>query len=298
MSMRYLILLPALVCLMLSPWLQAEEIEASKLHGEGTALLQKGDFDSALQAFSAAAKAAPDNPDYAQQAMLVRRILTLRKYVNEAELTPQWEKAVVSLHAFYLTQNLHNEALPLDRKAHEKMDNALSASLLAETLLEMGQDTEALNLLSGLDTKKLNPHNRIYLGIAMARTGQKEKAKKIRQTCRIDKPNETGLLFDLARLDTLVGDKKSALGLLKNCFEKTPGTQLAMVKGFVAECPDFKSLTDAPGFEAVMNALSKVNESGCSSGSSCGSCPNRTKCGSQGDASAKKAEKGCGGHDK
>jgi hypothetical protein len=265
----------------------------SELFAQGQALLKKGDFDGALKAFIGAAKANPENQEYGMQAMMVRRVQNLRNFVNHSEVTPQWEKAVISLHAFYLTNGIYEEAVALNRTAHKKMNNALSASLLAEALLAAGKHDKALTLLEGLDAEKMDDQNRIYLGIALARSGRLEEAKKQREQVPVGVNTHMGQMFDLARLDTLIGNPDGACTLLTACFERTLPSQLADVKSFANRCPDFAPLKGTPAFAAAMETKSKMTESSCSGGSSCGSCPHSSSCGSQPKAEPEK--KGCGG---
>ncbi len=283
MSLRHLIVFMAVSCILaVSAFAGPQDTpDGKELYTKGDALLKKGDFDGAFQAFSAAAKANPENQKYEMQAMMVRRAQNLRKFVNESEASSQWEKAVISLHTFYLTNEIYGEAVVLNRMAHKKMNNAMSASLLAVSLLEAGEDDEALALLQGLGEDKVDQQNRIYLGVALGRKGRLEEAKTVRKEITVDHETHISLLFDVARLDTLIGDQEGACNLLTGCFEKTLPSQLAVVKSHVNRCKDFNSLRGKPAFAAAMKTRSKVEESSCSGGSSCGSCPSRGTCGSQ-----------------
>jgi hypothetical protein len=270
----------------------AEEIsgEAAARFAEGEKLLEKGDLDGALAAYMAAAKADPENKAYIQQAMVLKRVKALRGYVEANDPSPKWEKMVLSLHAFYLTHNMAGDALALDRMAFKKQDSALNASLLSEALLELKKNEEAYMLLTDLDKEKLDEQNKLYLGITLARLERVDEARRIRDGLEINRSAKPGILFDAARLNTLVGDHARALDQLKLMFEKTPPSQLDKNKKFVMTCADFTTLKRVEGYGAAMSTLSKVAESSCSSGSSCGSCPNRSSCSS--GAAAEKSD--CG----
>lgn len=256
----------------------------------GDALLKKGDFTGAYKSYTAAAKADPENRELAAKAMLVRRVMTLRKFVAEGQVSPQWEKMVVSLHAFYLSNGILEEALALDRVAHDKINNAMSASLLAETLLEMNRNEEALAHLRSLDRKLMDDQNTLYFGITLARLGKRDEAKKVAGKCPSPSCEADPLiLYDSARLKALMGEEEEAGRMLVRCFEAIPPSQLDMVKGFAMACPDFKSLKASGRMAAVLKTESKIEESSCSGGTSCGSCPN-----SQGCSSEKKTSEDCG----
>ncbi|MHC4944671.1 MAG: tetratricopeptide repeat protein [Planctomycetota bacterium] len=275
-------------------WADEKPDAAETAFAKGEALLERGDVEGAFQAYVVASRTQPDNRAYAEKAMLLQRIQRLRQYVSNQPVSPKWEKSVVSLHAFYHEHQILEEALALDRMAHGKLDSALTASLLSESLLRTGRNTEALALLEEGGEEKLNIPNRIYLGIALARMKRLEEAGEQASQLNITPLASPKLFLDLARLHALLDNRETCFALLRVCFEKTSPSRLDPVKETVRLCGDFKQLKDTPGFKAAMKAGSKIQESGCSSGSSCGSCPQRTKCSS--DASQEKnkdADEGC-----
>ena len=280
MSFRNMLPLLAIVSLCAGPAF-AEGLtvkEAADLFAKGETLLKQGDLDGAYQAYVSAARANPENAAYAEKAKLVRRVQLLRKYVEENEVSPKWEKMVLSLHAFFLQNGVHGEALAVDRMAHGKMNSALSASLLAETLLEMDRNAEALEVLKSLEPGKLDLQNHLYLGISLARLGKADEARDVAAHIALPETANLGQYYDLARLNTLLGDHAEACVLLTRCFEMTPPSQLDTVKGFAKQCADFKPLLALADFQTAMKTASKIEESSCSSGASCATCPNRSGC--------------------
>ena len=134
----------------------------------------------------------------------------------------------------------------------------------------------------------------LQLGIALSRLKRIDEAKEIAKHCRVPMASPWGLLYDSARLQSLLGDSTQALALLRLCFESTPPSRLAAVKQSVKAGRDFDSLKGAKDFGAVLQTASKVSESACSGGTSCGSCPNRASCGSGETKSENKKESGSG----
>lgn len=298
MTLRHMILFFAVSCLSIGfAFAGPEDAPSGKdLYAQGQELLKQGDFTGAFKTFSAAAKADPENKDYASQAMMVRRVMSLRKFVDTNEVSPKWEKMLISLHAFYLTNGVNAEAVAMDRMAHKKMNNALSAALLSEALLDSNMNAEALAHIQGLDDAKMDEQNRVYLGIALARNGHMAEAKVAREEVPVNSETSVGLLYDVARLDSLVGDRVAACRTLTTCFEQLPPTQLVKVKVFVEKCPDFTALHGSTAFAAAMKTQSKITESSCSGGTSCGTCPSKASCGSA--ATEATEESGCGSCDK
>ncbi len=245
-------------------------VNADKLFNDGNALVKKGDFPGAYKAYTEASKAAPEKREYAASAMLMRRVIILKKYADTQPVSTKWEKVVISLHAFYLSNSLLDEALALDKDAHNKLNNALSTSLLSETYLEMNENKKTIKVLSKLDKKKFDTQNWLCLAIALARTGKVNDAKKIQAKHLSGKIDNPGLLFDSARLNSLVGNADEAYRLLTTCFEQTPANKISDFKKSVIACPDFKQISKTPRFGKVLQTRSKIKFSSCSGSSSCG----------------------------
>jgi hypothetical protein len=259
--------------------------------------LRKGDFDAAVAGYLEAAKADPYRTEYAMKAHLVRRVQTVRRMLESQEGSPLWERMSLSLHAFYLQNEVYGEALTLDRKAHEKMKNALSASMLAETLLAMNKNVRALEFLQGLDKKRLNTQNTLYLAIARARLDQIDEARRMeRDLLPAEKSGNVALVYDLARLKALLGEKEEACRLLTHCLEATPPIQTETVRAYVKKCRDFKPILSDASFLAALETESRVPMSSCSAGASCATCPSRGQCSpAAGCTASTKSDSSCAG---
>ena len=261
-----------LACLIAGPLVAGEAPDAARRYDDGRTLLGRGDLAAAYQAFAEAAKADPENEQYRKLAMTMKRVLALQKFVDENEPSEKWEKMVGSLHAFYLRNDAVKPAISLDRRAHEKLKSAFSASLLAESLLEADRNGEAAKFLGDLDGDLLDCQNRIYLSIALARLGDAGKAAEVAASNPLPEDAGPGLLYDFARYDALAGRAEQALERLTLLFQKTPPSSLPMLRTFVKRCSDFRSLASCEAFPRVMKTASLVKESKCSGGSGCGSC--------------------------
>ncbi len=259
---------------------QAEDRPEQTFH-RGNTLLQKGDFEGALEAFTTAAKADPDNDEYRQQAALVRRVIALRDRLDKEEDAELWVRMATSLHGFYHQRKVYSEALTLDQRIHARLNNGDSAAMLARTQLALSKDSAAASLLRDVQPDQVTPEIKALYGIALARQGQAEAASALAESVELPKDPDPQLLFDLACLRASVGDTKEALPLLQRSFELTPPSRLASAKTAARECPDLVTLKDGEAFAAVLETESQVKESGCSSGASCGKCPMQAKCAGQ-----------------
>ena len=254
----------------------AESAEQTFANGEK--LLAKADFDGALKAFAQAAKADRTKPEYLQHYAMVNQVVGLRKRLATEQDAGQWEYVARGLHAFYIGQGLYAEALPLDRQIHERLNSAYSAALLAETQLVLNRNAEAAEVLAALEVGKHTPGTRALHGLALARQGKTDEARKIAQTIELGTDCGPGMTYSVARLQAALGNTDEALSLLKRCFESIAPSQLDGYKHHAKLSPEFSKLVSTAGFAQVLETKSKVAESPCSGGSRCSNCPMRGNC--------------------
>jgi hypothetical protein len=245
---------------------------------KGEKALVKGDFGTALQSYTAAARADRSNQEYMQHFAMVRRIVDLRSRLDAETKLQQWEYMARALRSFYVNERIYPELLKLDQAIHAKLNSAESAAFLAETQLAMDKNAAAVQTLSVLEPSKTTAMTNVLLGISLARSGKIDKAKRIAATVSL--PNDAGpsVTYAAARLHAATGDSAKAMGLLKACFEATLPSQLEGFKSHAKTCPEFAAVASTSAFAAVMETESKVPESKCSGGSSCAGCPMRGTC--------------------
>jgi len=251
---------------------------AAESFAEGEKLLAKGEFDAALQSYASATRADRSNPDYMQRYAMVRRVIDLRSRLEKETRQQQWEYMARALRSFYASERLYSELLKLDEAIHQRLDSGESASMLAETQLAMEQNANAVQTLSSLDSGKTNAMTQLLLGIAMARNGKTDDAKRIAEQAGVSDKAEPSIAYTAARLHAATGDSTKAMELLKACFEATLPSQLTGLKSHAKTCPDFSAVASTSEFADVLKTESKVPESKCSGGNSCAGCPMRGKC--------------------
>lgn len=251
---------------------------AEEAFAKGQALLSKGDFPGALTAYSEAVQANRENQQYLQQYALVRRILQMRTQLEQEQDPTRWQFIAQALHSFYVSQKLYNETLELDRKIHARQNDAVSATMLAETLLSMDQNAEAAKVLGSLGTDKSSAASQTLLGVALARQGKVDAAREIAKQVVLPADATPGVTYTVARLQALTGDKPGAVGNLTRCLEAMPPSRQVGFKEHARLCPDFGSLQASPEFVQALATESKVPESKCSGGRSCAGCPMRGQC--------------------
>ncbi len=274
-------------------WAGPDE-DAAKAFEEGKALLAKADFDGALKAYATAAKADTEKKqDYRQQYAMLRQVVQMRESVDKEQNPQKWQAMARALRSFYHQNRIYSEALALDQKLHDKLKTADTATMLAETQLAMGKNADAAKVLGDLGEKDATDESRILLGIALARQKKIDEAKAAIAKCKLGAESAGGLYYDMACVMSLVGNSSEAISMLTKAFETTPPSRLDTIKAHAKADPDLKDVAGTAEFEKALKTASKVKESKCSGGSSCGACPSKGSCGSaKGGTTCTKDEKG------
>ncbi|MCO6437037.1 MAG: hypothetical protein J5J06_08110 [Phycisphaerae bacterium] len=245
----------------------------------GNAALARADFDAAVEAFQAAVRAEPENQEFMQTFALVRQIRDLRESIGDEPDPLRWRQSAAALHAFYAEHGLYGESLPVDRKRYDRVPSVESAALLAETLLALDRDDEVIQLAGKIEPKNRTPHLNALLGLARFRSGNKaEAAASLVPPELISADAGPSCFLAVARLAASLGDTKTTLAALQRALELTHPGRIEAERKRVDGTAEFASMAGTPEFRAVLATSSKVHESSCSGGSSCGSCPKRAQC--------------------
>jgi hypothetical protein len=267
----------AVVLTALSSSVQAES--AKQAYASGKQLLAAADFQGALRAFANAARQEQTNQEYVQSYALVRRVIALRQHLDVERDAAKWEYIARGLHSFYVAEGLLEEALAVDMKMHAKLNTAASAKTLAETQLALDRNDEAAATLAALPAASQTPDTRALHGLALARQGDIEQARRIAADIALGDDAGPGVVYSVSRLQAAVGNDEQALALLTRCFESLAPSRLPGFKDHAKKTPEFAALVSTAAFNQVLLAESKIAESKCSGGSRCATCPMRGNCG-------------------
>ncbi len=273
----------ALIAILLSMFILPAAVLAvtpAESFKRGKTRLGEGDLRGALKEYANAVKADPDSDSYRQEFMLVRNAVLLKQNLTRSANEKQWLQTAQALRSFYVTNGLLELALELDNQIHEKKDTAYSAMQVAETQLVLNRNADAEHVLSELGPDRSTPASQALLAIAQARQGKADEARGIVKTIASFDVKGPGTLYNLARMYAAVGNTDESLVLLTSSFEATPPSTLDLFKRHAKKCPEFASMAGSAVFVKAMKTESKIHESECSSGSSCGSCPMRGQCSS------------------
>lgn len=299
-------LVPLLVFgLLATPAFAADETQpdATAIAGQvqqAKALLQQGKLQEALTAYQDLSKAYPDNKAFAKEAQVLAKVIELREFVKTEDAGPGWDRVVTALHGWYHQQGLEEMALEHDMAAHAKADSADTAALVAQSLLELGRNEQAATFVTALREGQKNEQLQVMNGIAHARLGKMDAVKAQLELYPLPEKGDAGMMFDVARLQTLMGENEKAMATLTRAFENCPPRATETLQTMAKESPDLASLRRMDGFAKVLETTPKASDCGSCGGCDEGGCPSAGGgCGSSGDCPDgecpdEKGSKGCG----
>jgi len=287
--------------LLAGPALAADETqpEPTSAVAKAEMLLKQGKFEEARDAYLALAKADPENEALVKRALVLKRVVDLRTMVAAEEVSPTWERATIALHSFYVRNGLADVALEAGKAAHAKANSDVSASLVADAMLEKNANEETVAFVEGLRMAQQTPQNLMYQSIALARLGRMDEVREIQKLYGPGDSKDPGLLFDAARVQSLLGETDKALATLKTAFENTPARALPMLKELAKNNADLASLARMPAFVEALKTESKASD--CGSGCGGGGCGEKSGdcdgggCGDKSGDCEDKPEGCCGG---
>ncbi|UCD74826.1 MAG: hypothetical protein JSV91_13695 [Phycisphaerales bacterium] len=255
------------------------EHSAAELFKRSGALLEQAKFDEALKSYAAAAKADPENQAYRQQYAMLRQVQKLRDYYPSVTDPETRAEMAAAIRSFCYDNQAYTAALELDEQRHAELDSAESAAMLAETRLALNMNREAVAVRSELGKDGQTMRTKVLLAIGLAREGLTEQARALAGTIGKPEKDDPGLYLELACMHSLLDDTAAASDMLRKSFENTLPSRLEKARMKAANCADLKALAAAGEMTELLAVESKVNESSCSSGTSCANCPVRGNCG-------------------
>lgn len=208
----------------------------------GQAQLREGKLDQAIEAFDAAAAADHDNAEYAARAKQLHKVAALQERLDKEKDDGPWTRIARALHLFYRSEHIDAEAVKIDQKIHERLKSALSASILADTLLATGRNAEVVELLDGLPDDQRDLGTSVVYVVALARAGRKDDAISAANAVKLPEDICPGKAFLLARMYGAVGRDEEAAKLLTTAFESTSAEKLPNFQKSAKENPDFATL--------------------------------------------------------
>ncbi len=254
------------------------QMTSVELAAYAEAALQRADFIQALALYQEASKLNPDHAEYRQRCLILKNVIQIRSRLEQEQDTQKWVYMAVSLRTFYMQNKIYAEALKISQQIYDKSPTPSAMFMLGEAQLSCAQYTQAKEFLS--QAKEDSPMLQVLLGVASAKAKDNAKANAIAENLRkVSDISNPQFFYHAAVLEVLLGNSELALNFLGQALEKTLPSRLPAMQKAILEHPDLQSIQNIPRFTQVLQTQSKVAESGCSAGSSCGSCPRRSGCG-------------------
>jgi len=223
---------------LLKPLLAAEPDNLKALNLLGIALTGKGDLVSANRAFQNAIRIAPHfSPalkNLAINEFTQKDVVAAERHFSQAlALTPNDPVIHAYLgHIAYSRHQYQKAAAHLEKAGSLTRDPAV-ATELAESSLEIGQQKQAFDALSGLDPKSLSPRQQFSLGLTLARHDLYDRAIPYFEAVNAAYPDSYDAAFNLAVCYVLMKQFPPAIAVLNGVANR--GHKTAELDNLLAE---------------------------------------------------------------
>jgi len=270
---------------------------AAEIFARGQSQVAAGNLDDGLKTLAAAVAADPINEEYTARFERLRKAVALRKQLDTEEDAAQWTQIARALHLFYHREKLYEAALEIDRQLHKRLQAAVSATLLAQTLMAMDRNAEAAETLQEIPEDQRELGSQSSLVIALARAGKMKKAAKLAKEIPVPEHLCPGKAYMLARMNAAIGDEPAAASLLKQAFSVAPAPKLPAFKAAALRCPELAALLEKDEYKELLDTQSLViaapDHDHDHVGGHCATCPSQARV----DDIAVKSDKDCEGCD-
>ena len=201
-----------------------------------------GELEAAIASYAEAAEAEPANAEYRARFAHVQKATTLTQRLETEQNAARWVGIARALHTFYHQERLFEPALAIDRRLHQRLQSALSATLLAQTLTAMDRPQEAADTLQTIPEDARNLGTQTTLVIALVRAGKSEEAANVAKAMDIPDQLCAGKAYMLAHMKAALGDDPAAADLLSRAFDAVPAGRLPAFKATALQCPELAAL--------------------------------------------------------
>lgn len=241
---------------------------------------EQQDYKAALMAYAKAARANPTETYYRSQFALLRSVGKMQAAMGTEPVAEKWQGYAEAVRNYLYGKGFYQAALTVDTAGYEKFNDVSHGSKKLETLLMLNKNDEAATLAQGLEATETSTRLATLKPVALARAGQVTQAVAAVEKLTINADKDPYALFDLARISQAAGKQDEAYSYLKLFLEHTVPSEMATSRNMINLCEDFSALHDQEAYVTVLATESKVEQSDCSGGSSCGSCSLKGKCSS------------------
>jgi hypothetical protein len=243
-----------------------------------TLIVQDNNLPAALLEYASAAKANPQEVYYRQQYGILQRVTKMQSLLKTETNPEKWQSYAKAIRGYFYSKGYYSVSLPIDIEAAGKFNTGEYAANALETLLLTGKNDEAAKFAADKKPADKTVRYQTLALVSEAYTGKTKEAVENLQTVKIDPKADYESYFDYARIYNAANDKEKTLSNLKVFLESTPPTEMPSAREMIIRSGGFASLSGSDDFKKVLATESKVVQSGCTGGSSCGSCKLKDKC--------------------
>jgi hypothetical protein len=243
-----------------------------------TLIVKDNNVPAALLEYASAAKANPQVVYYRQQYAILQRVAKMQSLLKTETNAEKWKSYAKAIRGYFYSKGYYSASLPIDMEAANKFNSGEYAANALETLLLTGKKDEAAKFSSDKKPADKTVRYQTLALVSEAYAGKTKETMENLQTVKIDPKVDYESYFDYARIYNAANDKEKTFSNLKAFLESTPPTEMPSAHEMITRSADFASLSGSEDFNKVLATESKVVQSGCTGGSSCGSCKLKDKC--------------------
>ena len=249
-----------------------------------TLIEDQGNYKDAIMAYAKAARANPTETYYRTQFALLRSVFNMQNAMAKESVLEKWAGYAEAIRAYHYSKGFYKSALTVDKATHAKINNAISGARTLETLLLNKEDdtvkAQITTLLQPTDAEDTPARLTTLRPVALAHLGQTDKAMAAVENITLNPKEDAFCLFDMARIYKAADKQEDVIKMLTLFLEHTVPTEMPTSKNMITLCADFQDMKDQEAFQKMLTTESKIAQSDCTGGSSCGSCSLKGKCSS------------------
>ncbi len=211
--------------------------------------------------------AEPENTELKKQ-LLQLSAMQRRETMFARERNPELAARLgAELRRYYYRQRLFAAAEPVDRRLHALKPDHHHTFALGETLLQLGKNQEAAELLKRCDWSDSERSGKLLTALAAARAGDPDTARRHLAEIPDERCTPQERLLAVTAAARLGEVERAATGV-KTILEQAPARETRALRRYFSG-PDFQQVLATPAFRNALNTESKVQTDDCTG------CPNR-----------------------
>ena len=246
------------------------------------------DFNSALKLYAGAARQNSDNPYFKDQYSILRRVIKMKSALDKAadkndkpneKVLERLSSYYQAVRAYYYSKGFYSESMKLDEMAMKLVPGQQQTLNYLESVVVVNPDdaSDTVSSICADSADEASEYELFNLLMKSRNAGSSDLTSEIDKITVDPEANPAGFVY-LACIYKNAGDETKAYEMVQKALEHTVPSEINGTRILASSMKEFKDDVNSDKFAAVLKTESKVAQSGCTGGSSCGSCSLKGKC--------------------